>query len=796
MLSDLRFALRLLTLNPGFAFAAITTLALGIGANTAMFTVVYEVLLRPLPYERPDRLVKLWQAWEGHLNVIAPANYADWRERSRSFEGTAAFVAGAANLAGTGEAERVPVAHVSASFFEVLRLKPVLGRTFSAADELPAAHIAVIRESFWRAKLAADPGVLGRTLMLDGVPYEIVGVLPDAIEQPSRETVIWRPLYIPPAQLKVRGAHYLSVIARLNDTVTLGQADAELRTIAADLTREHPDTNKHVSATVVSLQSDGARHSRRAVLVLFWATAALLLLACVNVAQLLLARGAARDGELALRAAIGASRARLLRQLLSESLVLAFAGAVGGLLVAMWTLFGVRSMIPDAFADARRAELNLQVFGFAATAALATVVLFGLIPAVRLSRAPLALMTRSLGAQVTRRAAAGRPLIVLQVALAVVLVIGAGLLLNTLFNLRDRTPAFASSTLVTGRVALPSAKYETGAARRIFFRTLLDRLDGILGVDGAAVATRLPLRPQTAQMTFTVDTTPRTSVPGVVVQEMSPRLLELLGISILQGRTLEEADATTPQTVLVSRAFAQRTWGSVDVLGRRLRMGPVYIDEGNPWLTVVGVIEDVPQFSVGTAAAPQVYLPYGQPTAAWAAGEIVIRTTLPAEEAFAVLRGAVRELDGSQPVSALATMASAVDRTLAQPRFMALLTATFAGLAVLLAVIGIYGVVSYAVAKRTREIGVRVALGASRGDVLRLIGLEGLWLVLAGLGLGLLGSALASRGLRGTLFGVSALDMTTYVIASSIMLLAAVLASAVPTLRATRVNPATVLRTQ
>jgi putative ABC transport system permease protein len=796
MLTDLRFALRLLIQNPGFALAAIATLAVGIGANTAMFSVVYAVLLRPLPYEQPGRLVRLWESWQGHRNLIAPANYLDWRERSRSFARTAAFVPGAANLAGTGEAERIPVAHVDADFFTVLAVQPIMGRTFTLTDESPTGYVALIRESFWRVRLGSDPNVLGRTLTLDGVPYGIVGVLPDSVDQPSRDTVVWRPLYIAPVHRTTRGAHYLSVIGRLQDGVSVRQADEELRAIGADLARAHPTTNARVGAAVVSLHDDGSRNSRTAVLVLFGATAALLLLACVNVAHLLLARGTAREAELAVRAAIGATRARLLRQLLSESVVLAGIGAAAGLLIALWTTLGLRSLVPDTFAEARRAEVNLQVFAFAVAATFATVALFGLLPAIRLSRVSLGSTTRAQATHVTRRATSGRPLIVMQVALAVILVIGAGLLVGTMVNLRQMAPSFATRDLVVGRVPLPAAKYPTGAAQRTFFRDLLDRLEGIGGVEAAAVATRLPLRAQSGRMTFTVDTMPRSSLDGVVVQEMSPRLLEILGIQVLGGRSFKEADSASQHAVLVSRRFALNTWNSLDVVGRRLRMGPTYIEEGFTWFTVVGVVDDVRQFSVATRPAPQVYLPYGQPTTTWAASELVVRTSLPAPQAFAAIRAAVKEVDPAQPVAALSTMEGVLEGTLAQPRFTALLVSTFAGLALLLAVIGIYGVISYAVARRSREIGVRMALGATTTDVLRLVGLEGIWLIVLGLLVGVAGAAVAARGLSGILFGVQTVDPKTYALAASLMLVTAILACLVPTLRATRVDPATVLKAQ
>jgi putative ABC transport system permease protein len=794
MTSDLRNAFRFVLQDPGFSIAAAATLALGIGANSAMFTVVHEVLLRPLPYERPEQLVRVWESYDGSRNVIAPANLEDWRRQSQSFEHLAAFVPGSASVSGLGDAERIPAAHVSGNFFETLRVGAVTGRTLTTADETAQDFVAVVRESFWRSRLASDPAVIGRKLNLDGATYEIIGVIPDRLEQPARATMIWRPLVIPEKQKTIRGAHYLQAIGRLREGVTVGQADAELQAIAAELRTRHPTTNVHVGAGVYSLLEDQVRDTRKTLLILFAATGVLLLLACVNVAHLLLARGSGRQMELALRSAIGASRARLIRQLLVEGLVIASIGAAAGLLLAMWTTVAIRSLVPDAFADARRAQVNLQVLGFTIAAAITTVAAFGLIPAVRLSRVSLGGLMRTQATHVTGRAAAGRTLIVLQVALAVILVVGAGLLLTTMERLRGMAPPFTTSNLAVARIDLAPRSYPDGRSQRQFFQQLIERIEGVSGVDAAAVATRLPLRPQSANMTFTVDSRPQSHLDGVIVQEMSPKLLQILGLTLLRGRPLEEADSHHPVSALVSRAFAMRSWGSADIVGRKLRMGPTYLDEGHPWLTIVGVVEDVRQYSVAGRSVPQVYLPYGQPTTSWAPTELVIRSSLPPADAFGAIRAVVRDLDPNQPVAGLATMDGVLERTLERPRFTALLVSAFAGLALLLALVGIYGVISYGVTRRSREIGVRLALGARRADVLRLIGGEGLTLVAIGLAGGLAGAALVTRSLTGLLVGVEALDPATYAIAGGVMLLTALAACVVPTVRAARLDPASVLR--
>ncbi|MEO5896859.1 MAG: ABC transporter permease [Vicinamibacterales bacterium] len=795
MLDDLRHALRFLVRNPGFAAATVATLALGIGANSAMFSVVRQVLLRPLPYPEPQRLVKLWEYYDGNRNVIAPANYFDWIARSGSFETTAAFVPEAVNLSALGDAERLEAARVSTAFFDVLKAAPLAGRAFVAADEASGPSIVMIRESFWRTRLAADPAAIGRTIRLDGDTFEIVGIVPDRVEQPSRDTQLWRVLRVPDAQKVTRGAHYLQAIGRLAPGVTITQAHEELSAIGRDLAQQHPATNARVGAAVFGLQDDQVRSNRSTLWTIFAATAVLLLLACVNVAHLLLARSAARRTEIAVRAALGATRARIARQLIAESLVLAVVGGAAGLLIAMWTTMAVRSVVPASLEEVRRATVDAGVLLFTGGTAILTALLFGAVPALRLSGIPLAQVARAQSTNVSTRTGTGRLLIVLQVALAVVLVVGAGLLLGSFSRLQSVDPGFDTTNLVVARIALPQQTYPDGPSHRRFFRELLDRLQATGGIDTVAAATRIPLRSQSANMTFTVDSRPEKDLNGVIVQEMSPELVKALRLRVVMGRSLEEIDATQENAVLVSRSFATRTWGDENVLGRKLRMGPTYINEGQAWLTVVGVIDDVRQYQLGSRSAPQVYLPYGQ-TQAWAPSEIVVRSALPPATVVNAIRATVKALDANQPVTSVYTMKEVMAQSVAKPRFNALLVGAFAALALLLAVIGIYGVLSYAVSQRRREMGVRVALGATRGDVLRLIAGDGLTVVGTGLVVGLAASAVLTRWLEGMLFGVKPLDLPTYATAALIMSLASLAACVVPTLRATRLDPANVLRAQ
>jgi putative ABC transport system permease protein len=436
----------------------------------------------------------------------------------------------------------------------VLRVPPLSGRDFVRDDEPSGAAIAIVRESFWRTRLGSDPRAIGRTITLDGDAFEIVGIVPDYVERPSRDTEIWRVLRVPAQQKIVRGAHYLQSLGRLAPGVTVQQADQELSTIAGDLARQHPQTNARVGAAVFRLQDELSRGSRRPLLMIFVATAVLLLLACVNVSHLLLARGASRRTEIAVRAALGASRGRLARQLLVESLVLASAGAIAGALVAMWTTLGVKAVIPPSLADLRGASVDVGALGFIVVIAVVTALVFGLVPAVRMSAVPMAEVARSTSARVSPRSTSGRLLIVFQVALAAMLVVGAGLLVTSFARLQAVDPGFDTNHLVVARVALPDRTYPDGASRRRFFRQLLDRLESSGGVETAAAATRIPLRSQGANMTFTVDTAPERDLNGVIVQEMSPELIAALRLRVLRGRPLSESDGLDSPAVLDSRS--------------------------------------------------------------------------------------------------------------------------------------------------------------------------------------------------------------------------------------------------
>ena len=464
---------------------------------------------------------------------------------------------------------------------------------------------------------------------------------------------------------------------------------------------------------------------------------------------------------------------------------------------ASWWRCGRRSACAQPFRSRwqtlRGASVDASALAFTALVATFTALAFGLVPALRVSALPLAQAARARATNVSARTAGGRALIVLQVALAVVLVVGAGLLLSSFVRLQAVDPGFETRNLVVARIALPARTYPDGDARRRFFRQLLDRLAAIGGIESAAAATRVPLRSQGPNMTFTVDTAPEKDLNGVVVQEMSPELVEALRLRVMRGRALVEADADHHSVAMVSRSFAHRTWGTDDVLGRHLRMGPTYVSEGMPWLTVVGVLDDVRQYQLASASTPQVYLSYGH-SDAWSPSEIVVRSGLPPATVVDAIRASVRELDRNQPVTSVYSMQDVVQQSVARPRFNALLVGTFAALALMLAVVGIYGVISYGVTERRREIGVRVALGARRTDILRLIGGQGMLVVAVGLALGLATAAVLTRFLEGLLFGIQPLDPTVYVAAAALMLMASAAACLVPTVRATAVDPAEALR--
>ena len=799
---DVRFGLRMLVKSPGFTIVAVLALALGIGANSAIFSVVNAVLLRPLPYEDPDRLVMVWEdntKLGFPRDTPAPANFIDWRDQNQVFEGMAAFADESFNLTGVSEPERINGQRVSANLFQLLGVAPRLGREFLFEEDQPRRErVVIISDRLWHRRFGADKNIIGKTLTLNGESFTVVGVMPANFQFPSREDELWVPIAFDSTEASRRGSHYLQVIARTKPGITLEQAQAEMSTIAARLQKQYPETNKSVGAAVTPLHEQLVGDIRPALLILLGAVGFVLLIACANVANLLLARAAVRQKEITIRAALGARRLRLMRQFLTESGLLAALGGLVGLLLAVWGVNLLTVFIPDDISQAKGITIDVKVLVFTLIVSLLTGLIFGLAPALQASKLNLneTLKEGGRSSAVGARGNRIRSLLVIsEVALALVLLIGAGLLINSFLRLRTIDPGFQSDKLLTMRINLPELKYPDRTRRAAFYTELLHRVEALPGVRSAAVTTALPLTFKGNSNGITIEGRPEPAPderPIVITRVISPDYFHAMSIPLLQGRSLGEQDKEdSAGAVIISETMARRFWPGEDPIGKRIKMG--WSDSSNPWLSVVGVVKDVRQFELNADPKPQIYLPYTQ-AGLFAPRDLVIRTTTEPLSLTAAVRNTVWEIDKDQPVSDIRTMEQILSESVSRDRFSMLLLGIFAIVALVLASVGIYGVMSYAITQRTHEIGIRMALGAQTGDVLKLAVGQGLKLVLTGVAIGLVAALLLTRVMSSLLFGVSATDPTTFVIISLVLISVAVLACYIPARRATKVNPMIALR--
>ncbi|HEV2805517.1 MAG TPA: ABC transporter permease [Chthoniobacterales bacterium] len=803
---DIRYGLRMFLKNPGFTAIAVLALALGIGANSAIFSVVNALLLRPLPYKDPSQLVVIWEN-AAHLgfpkNTPSPANFLDWQKQSTMFETMAAFAERSFNLTGIGEPERLDGRRVSANLFSLLGVKPILGRTFVPDEDKPGTKVALLNESLWKRRFGSDPNVVGRSLALNGESYTVVGVLPSSVRLPAfgnwRDQV-WVPLAFPAEEAAARGNHFLEVIGRMKPGVSLQQARAEMETIAARLAQQYPEHNTRIGSVVNPLHEEIVGNMKPALLILLGAVAFVLLIACANVANLLLARAAARHKEIALRLALGADRRRLTKQLLVESVMLSLFGAGVGLALALAGLRVLTRFIPADVAHAEMITIDGKVMIFTLLVAVVTGLVFGLAPASQATHFNLNDTLKEGG----RDSGAGprgkrlrSALVIAEVAVSFILLIGAGLLINSFMHLRNLDPGFRADHLLALNVDLSETKYPDNPRRVAFFDEVVRRVQALPAVRSVAVAGNLPFTYNGDSMPIGVEGVPDPPPdqhPDVIYRAIGPGYFSTMGIPLVRGRDFTEQDNLDADlAVVVSEKTAKYYWPNADPIGKRLKNGST-TQEG-PWRTVIGVVKDVRQNDFIAEPKMQMYFTYRQ-LKSLMPNALVVRTAVDPLSLATSVRNAIWAVDKDQTVANVDSMEHIVAGAVARQRFSMLLLAIFAGVALVLAAVGIYGVMSYSVAQQTREIGIRMALGAQRGDVLKMTIKQGLRLVGFGLLIGLVVAFILTRVMASLLFGISATDPITFLTISLVLLAVAMLASYIPSVRAMRVDPMVALRYQ
>jgi putative ABC transport system permease protein len=797
--SDIRYATRVLWRAPAFALAVVAVLALGIGANTAIFSIVNAVLLRPLPFEEPDRLVRLFHvppqnAFPGMPRFpLSAANFYDWQREARMFEGMAMYRFRQFTLTGTGQPQSVMAGAVGAGFFDLLGVRPALGRAFLPEEDSPGrGRVVVLSERFWRSHFGGAADVVGRGLRLDGEPYAVVGVMPARFSVGSWAVTardMWVPMALGEADREVRENHNHQAIARLRDGAMPAQARAELEAISGRLERAYPQENAGWGATLVPLQELIVEDIRPMLWLLFAAVALVLLIACANVANLLFARAVGRRKEIAIRAALGAGRGRVFQQLLIEAFVLALAGGVAGLLLARACLSAGAALLASQVPRADEITTDTRVLLFAIAASVLTGVLAGALPALRAGTTALIDALKEGGRyDGTMGVRTRRVLIVGEVALSVVLLMGAAVTFRSLLALRHVDAGYDPDHVLTLRVSLPETRYPDAGRISAFFDAALERLRALPGVQEAGGIDDLPSQGGSVQAVVLEgrsELSPRDQ-PTVEVRKITPGYLRAMGIGLDRGRDVREGDE---EVLLVSRTAARLLWGDQDPIGSRVTLP---LQSRSVLKQVVGVVGDVKQGELSGAAAPTVY-EYTK-THSWASLVLVMRTSVPPESIAQAAAGVVRAIDPEQPVDDLRTMDDVLDETITSQRFSATLLGIFAAVALALSSVGIYSVLSYIVRGRTREIGIRTALGASTADVLRLVIAEGMTPAAVGIGTGAVAALASGALLKRLVFGISASDPLTLALVSGVLAAVAFVASLLPAYRAAQLDPSKVLR--
>ncbi len=802
---DLRYGLRMLLKKPGFTLIAVMTLALGIGANTAIFSVVNGVLMKSLPYHEPERIVLLWgdvPSRNEHRTQVSATDVADWRKQNTVFEEVATFSHWGATLSGEGEPERLSGMQVGDGYFSVMRGQPLLGRVFTPEEQVDGKdYVIVLGYGLWQSRFGGAREVIGKKVYFSARPYTIVGVMPEDFQPLPANLVENRPqFYRPVAEAydeEERGSRHLRAIARLKPNVSLKQSQSEMNLIAKRLADEHPKSNTGYGVHLVTITEETVGGLRLALILLLLAVMVVLLIACGNVGNLLLARAMARQKEIVIRAALGATRGRLIRQLLTESLLVALLGGGLGLLLALWGTELITSLGKEFIPSLSRVEIELPVLAFTLAVSAGAGILFGLAPAIQLSRPDLNEGLKE-GGRVAGGSTAQRRLrnglIVAEVAMALVLLVSAGLLIRSIIHLRRANPGFNTGNLLTMNVWLPHAKYPDAPKWVAFYDQINERIRALPGVQSAGMTGVLPISHNFDRRSIQVEThpVPRGQEADADTYIVTPGYLQTMQIPLLKGRELTTQDVADVEPVaLISETFARRYWPGGDPLGKRIKF-PGSAARPQPWRTVVGVVRDVKQYGVDKESTMQLYLPQAQSPVSWLT--LAVRTTGNPALMLNAVRDAIRSVDPDQAVFEVATMEGLLAESIAKRRFVMLLLAVFAALALALAAIGIYGVMAYTVAQRTQEIGIRMALGAQTRDVLRLVVGQGMRLALFGVGIGLIAAIGLTRLMTTLLFGVSATDLLTFALIAAVLMFVALLACWVPARRAAKVDPMIALR--
>lgn len=809
ILQDIRFGWRMLLRSPVFALAAISTLALGIGANTAIFSIVDGVVLRPLPYEEPERLVMAWTTSPAKgQDTPTPNDYLDWRNNSTQFyEHLAAFCYQGLNLVEGDVPEQITGASVTSDFFNTLGISPVVGRTWqtSANEE----RVTVLGYGLWERRFAKDPQVIGRRIKLNDESYEVLGVMPKGFRFPDRAD-LWvpAPQEIPVLNTSTQpqdpdnlSTSYLRVVGRLKPGVSLEQAQAGMDSIASRRAREYPDTNAGLGVELLSLHEQIVGNVRTSLLIVLGAVSFVLIIACVNVANLLLARAGVRKREVGIRMALGAGRGRLIRQLLSESVLLSFLSGALGLLFGYWGLGALVRLSPPDTPRIAEVGLDARVLLFTFGIALFTGLLFGLLPAIQTSNPEFGRVLVGGGRTMTegRKGLQGRNLLMaVEVAFSLILLVGAGLMIKSFLRLNNVGSGFNPDNALAFKVALPRAKYDK--PRRVeFFRQAQEKLQTLPGVQGTALVLSLPLSGDDINQSFVVEGRAQESAQEQLrdgYQVVSPGYFSTMEIPLLRGRNFTEGDVKgAPEVAIISEGMAKRYWPDRDPIGQRV----TFDEPDDPeavWITIVGIVGDVRFGGLAEEGRAELYRPY--PQDAWSAPGVVVRLAEGRDPLSLVpsVRAQIASIDPEQPISEINTLEQMLAASVARPRVTSRLLGAFAFLALLLAAIGIYGLIAYTVSRRTHEIGIRMALGAQRPAVLGQVMTQGIWITLIGIALGLFGAFASTRLLASLLFEVSSTDMAIFIGGPLLLLLVAILASLIPAYRASRIDPLTAFRTE